>query len=376
MENQIQTQEQQRAEHKAKCFTPRASWNYSLDQIRRDTEIYTDEEKQLLAECFLFCIQEEIPFRDFCEKIHYDYTTVGRIYRGAYLNPTTGKPYGIPANMLKGMREFLDTERKRVLLGTTEFVETPTAKRIFTACDLARESGTPVFLWGASHIGKTFALTQYSRTHNHGRSPYIRIRPARGINGFLETLAIAVGISPHDKRDAIIARIKKAVKSNMLMILDELHQLSLTSSKYTYFQALEILREIYDETGCGMVLCGTELFETSVMQERNGVLEQLYRRGVHKIKLPSQPTRGDVAAVLKANGLEFPDRDMTVQVKRVSEQPYEILRVLARDDGLKSITERIRYARKLGKGVVSWQSFVAAHLYIAAQRMTAKSDWE
>ena len=162
----------------------------------------------------------------------------------------------------------------------------------------------------------------------------------------------------------------------MLMILDELHQLSLTSSKYTYFQALEILREIYDETGCGMVLCGTELFETSVMQERNGVLEQLYRRGVHKIKLPSQPTRGDVAAVLKANGLDFPDRDMTVQVKRVSEQPYEILRALARDDGLKSITERIRYARKLGKGIVSWQSFVAANLYISAQRVATKSDWE
>ena len=146
-ENQVQTQEQL-AEHRAKSLTPRASWNYSLDQIRRDTETYTEEEKQLLVDCFLFCIQENIAFRDFCEKIHYDYTTVGRIYRGAYLNPTTGKPYGIPANMLKGMRDFLETERRRLVLGTTEFVETPTAKRIFTACDLARESGTPVFLWG------------------------------------------------------------------------------------------------------------------------------------------------------------------------------------------------------------------------------------
>lgn len=370
-----ENQSTQLAEHKAKSLTPRATWNYSLDQIRRDTETYTEEEKRLLVDCFLFCIQEGIAFRDFCEKIHYDYTTVGRIYRGAYLNPTTGKPYGIPANMLKGMRDFLETERRRVALGKTEFVETPTARRIFTACDLARESGTPVFLWGPSHIGKTFALTQYSHTHNHGRSPYIRIRPARGINGFLETLSNAVGISPNDKRDALIARVKRAVKGNMLLIFDELHELNLTSKSYTYFQALEILREIYDETGCGMVLCGTEMFETSVMRERNGVLEQLYRRGVHKIKLSPQPTRGDVAAVLKANGLEFPERDMSVQVKRVSEQPYEILRILAREDGLKSITERIRYARKLGRGVVSWESFVAAHLYIQAQRVS-KSDWE
>ena len=110
-------------------------------------------------------------------------------------------------------------------------------------------------------------------------------------------------------------------------------------------------------------------------EERNGVLEQLFRRGVHQIKLPPHPTKGDVAAILKAHGLEFPEKSMTVQVKRVTEQPYEILRSLARENGLKSITERIRYARKLGGGVVSWESFTAAHLYILAQRM-ATSDWE
>lgn len=365
----------QLAEHKAKSLTPRATWNYSLDQIRRDTAEYAENDRQLLADCFLFCVKEGIAFREFCQKINYDHTTVMRIYRGSYTNPTTGEKYGIPANMAKGMRDFLETERKRLVLGTTEFVETPTSRRIFTACDLARESGTPVFLWGPSHIGKTFALTQYARTHNHGRSPYVRIRPARGLTGFLETLATALGVSPNDKRDALLTRIKNAVRGNMLLILDELHELNLTSKSYTYFQALEVLREIYDETGCGMVLCGTEMFETSVMRERNGVLEQLYRRGVHKIKLPPYPTRADVAAIIKSSGLDFPERAMTIQVKRVTEQPYEILRMLAREDGLKSITERIRYARKLGKGVVSWESFVAAHLYIQAQRIS-KSDWE
>lgn len=374
MEN-CETQSEKLAEHKAKSLTPRATWNYSLDQIRRDTAEYGEDDRRLLAECFLFCIQEGIAFREFCQKIKYDHTTVMRIYRGTYTNPNTGEKYGIPANMAKGMRAFLDMERKRQALGTTEFVETPTARRIFTACELGKESGTPVFLWGASHIGKTFALTQYSRTHNHGRSPYVRIRPARGLAGFLETLAGALGVSSNDKRDALIARIKKAVKGIALLIFDELHELNLTSRPYTYFQALETIREIYDETGTGMVLCGTEMFETSIMRERNGVLEQLFRRGVHQIKLPPHPTKGDVAAILKAHGLEFPEKSMTVQVKRVTEQPYEILRSLARENGLKSITERIRYARKLGGGVVSWESFTAAHLYILAQRM-ATSDWE
>lgn len=367
--------ERQLEEHRAKSLTPRASWNYSLDQIRRATAEYREEDRRLLAECFLFCVREQITFKAFCEKIKYDNTTVSRIYNGKYVNPATGEKYGIPENMAKGMRAFLETERERLVLGTTEFVETPTARRIFTGCDLARESGTPVFLWRTSHIGKTFALQQYSRTHNHGRSPYVRIRPARGITGFLDTLAVAIGVSPKGRRDELLNRIKSAMRGNMLLILDELHELNLTSKSYTYFQALEVIREIYDETGAGMVLCGTELFETSVMQERNGVLEQLYRRGVHKIKLPPYPTRGDVAAILKANGLEFPDRTMTVRVKRITEQPYEILRLLARNDGLKSITERIRYARKLGKGVVSWESFIAAHLYIQAQRIST-SDWE
>ena len=48
----------------------------------------------------------------------------------------------------------------------------------------------------------------------------------------------------------------------------------------------------------------------------------------------------------------------------------------ARENITREVGSRIRYARKLGKGVVSWQSFVAANLYISAQRVATKSDWE
>jgi hypothetical protein len=61
----------------------------------------------------------------------------------------------------------------------------------------------------------------------------------------------------------------------------------------------------------------------------------------------------------------------------VSDQPYEIIRAQARDYGLKSITERLRYARKLATRAgepVNWTHFVDAHLRIE-KNAQAEGEW-
>ncbi len=59
---------------------------------------------------------------------------------------------------------------------------------------------------------------------------------------------------------------------------------------------MEVLREIIDEVGCGAVMSFTILEEVQAASQRE--LQQLWRRGVHKFKLPKIPTPGDVAAIL------------------------------------------------------------------------------
>jgi hypothetical protein len=121
-----------------------------------------------------------------------------------------------------------------------------------------------------------------------------------------------------------------------------------------------------------VVLCFTVLDDVKAASQKE--LQQLWRRGVHKVPLPLMPTKGDLACILKHNGLEFPEAALAVSVGtgrgEIIEKPYEVLRQLAKRDGLKAITERLRYGRKLAarKGrPLDWQFFLDAHLRIAKQ---------
>ena len=83
-------------------------------------------------------------------------------------------------------------------------------------------------------------------------------------------------------------------------------------------------------------------------------------------------------AILAHSGLDFPDKKLEVTVGGVVEQPYEILRQQAKLNGLKAITERLRYAKKLAdrassKGI-AWTHFVDAHLRIEKQAMQ-EGEW-
>jgi hypothetical protein len=118
-----------------------------------------------------------------------------------------------------------------------------------------------------------------------------------------------------------------------------------------------------------MVLCGTKLLLDRMQEGSHKEMEQTMRRGVHRCILPDQPTKGDISAICEKAGLEFPARTMEVELRGIVEKPYEVLRQLAKNQGLKSVTERLRYATKLASrrgGKVSWQTFVEAHLTIAA----------
>ena len=90
-----------------------------------------------------------------------------------------------------------------------------------------------------------------------------------------------------------------------------------------------------------------------------------------------RPTKGDLSAILKHHGLEFPDKDLTVMVGKVTESPYEVLRQQAKNNGLKAITERLRYAHRLagkaGTGI-GWTHFIDAHLRIEKQAIQ-EQEW-
>jgi DNA transposition AAA+ family ATPase len=268
------------------------------------------------------------------------------------------------------------------------FVLTPTAKKIHTACDLARESRTVVFVWGPSHIGKTWAVEHYcnratgrpvSDLRLQSSALYARMQAAGGLSGLLRVIAAALGFEPAS-RAAAIARIKDTLASGALLILDECHLLAHTARAGSFHNCMEVIRELHDHARCGLVLIFTLLDRVRAASQKE--LQQLWRRGVHKVQLAAMPTKGDVTAILEAHGLNFPERAMTIPIRAgretLAERPYEILCQLARDEALLAITERIRYARKLAARAnekMEWPHFVDAHLRIA-KNAEPEGDWE
>lgn len=345
----------------------RAGWRFSADNIRQNTAHFAPDETEALLALFRWCIDSRHPvtFHDAAIRLACSTQLLYQLLTGKYRNPDK-TPKRPSEDFMKRLRDFLALEAKRYAAAGDEFVSTPTAKRIFTACDMARESHTPVILSGPSQVGKTWGLRNFQANNNHGRTVVIELEAACGLGGMIRTAAESTGISPNSNTAGLIQRLKKAWTPDTLVIWDEVHLLRHTYRMNSFFACIEVIRRLFDYCQCGMVLSWTNLKDLENASQDQ--LTQIWRRGVIRVALPSMPTKGDLTAVLEHHGLEFPDRKLDITVGGITDQPYEILRQQSKLYGLKAITERIRYAEKLAakkNGKLSWHHFVDAHLRIA-----------
>lgn len=370
--------------------TVRASWPFSLDAIRANIAYMSPEAKELLVWAFTWCVDAGHPIRmdEFCDRVGYSKNTVWKIYAGKYVHPdSTGdqrRMMEAPEKLLKAIRDFRRIELQREKLGRVGFAVTPTAKRFFLGCDLARKSQTPVFVYGSSQIGKTEAARQYCIENNHGRSVLVELEAVNGLRGLLQAVAAKVGVSPNACTPDLIERLKKAVTRDMVVILDEVHLLANVYRKGSFFACMETVRRIFvDHCKCGLVLTFTLLGYTAAEKEKARELEQIFRRGVHRINLGDRPTVADVAAIARAWHLEMPAKhdEIVIAFDRTEhrEQPWVRLGQLAKEEGLKAIVERLRSAAEQAtdKGEdLDWKHFVLVDALIRKNALTPKHGWE
>lgn len=361
----------------------RSSWPIAINSLRQNIAHMRPEAAQTVVDCFLYAIQHDISKAEFAAAIGTTDITIYKIITGRYTHPNSGSRLDLSPKMLEAMQQWLSAQRELHPSNTSvDFVQTPTAAKVWLACDLARESRTPVFLFGPSQLGKSVDLIEYRDQHNHGRTLYVRISAASSLGKLLRSIAKVCGASAETTKDKMTDAICKGLSSNMIIIFDEVHELLLTANENSFTTCIEAIREIYDRVGCGMVLCVTKIKWDEISQKRKSDLDQMFRRGVHRFALGTtkgQPLKGDIKALVEAKGLTFPERKDQVTVLGISESPYEILRQLAGESGLKSIAERLRYGEKIaakdGRATQTWADFVIAHLTIKQSSMEAPA-WE
>ena len=340
----------------------RASWSFGGDQVTQNTAAYDEKHRQLIRWMFFYCIEQKIPMKVAADKIGYSNTTIYRLLKGDYQGNV-----GEVAAAIARWKRLCD---ERAEITTVTFVETATVRKVWQICDAANIYRSIAVIYGDSQIGKTWALQEYARRHNHGQTRYVRLPAAAGVQMLIRTFAHACGISPKSSFEQLRERVVRATDENTLWLVDELHQAFNTYQKHSRLACLELIREIHDLTQCGMVLCGTNIARDEIESgQHKELLAQLRRRGIFRLQLPAYAPWPDRIAIAKHFG--------------IADQPEGPVRKLVDEiitrNGLKAYTSYLQAASRIAakrKAALDWKHFQTAYDLIARLSLTDRDGDE
>lgn len=182
------------------------------------------------------------------------------------------------------------------------FAATRNARTVMTMCDYAVTFGAMAMVTGRAGFGKTYALKEFARQNPN--THYILVNQTFSFTVVLKRMCKALGLSPEGSSSEMYDRlVEKLAGSDRLFIFDEAQEFN--------FRSFEIVRNIYDETGIGIVLAGDHrLYEriqgigSRMRTDRN--FDQLYSRiKQHQVLKPFSAK--DVGLILHSIFGEVPD---------------------------------------------------------------------
>lgn len=295
---------------------------------------------------YAFSQDNRLSYEELGDKCGISGSTVNFLFHGNY----KADSWSGPIKRIHDFRVIQEEEEKKKSIG---FVQTETAKLIHAGCRAALNDGWPVFVYGASQLGKTTALEEFARLNNHGRTRYIRLGSGWTRARFVRELAKMLGNGIKATKmwaleDAIIGGLNR----HNLLIVDEFHLALTTLHDDSSRSLIEFIREIHDRTQCGVVMCATkvglELFENS---KNRMVFEQFQRRGVVKVVLPDVPKVKDINDFARSFELPLPTGPLLADIKH-----------LIKSKGLGVFVKYLQKAYALAKDAgkpLAWDGFVA-----------------
>jgi DNA transposition AAA+ family ATPase len=226
--------------------------------------------------------------------------TGSRVRRGENIEPML--------DAIHGLRRVEDLRADQVGSG---FIETRLYKEIERRCEKALKRQRIAFIFGDSQIGKTWSLKEYARRHNHGETIYVEMPSTGSLGGLLKVLAGIFNIPEVMNQGQQADRIIECFDSRMLLIIDEAHN----ALKGRNLAALAFVRELWNRRQCGVVLSmtneGKNIFLRGPQAKQ---LEQMWRRRITPLQLPSATPADDAALFAEAYGLT-PAEDKKVTIK-------------------------------------------------------------
>lgn len=187
-----------------------------------------------------------------------------------YLSGTYGERNGNYQTLEPKIEAFLAMQESKAKREELEigFVSTKTTRRIAEVMRDAHEGGEVAVIYGQAGLGKTQAVKHYCE--QNPAAVLIEANPSFTALVLMRKLATACKLmntgSLNDLFEAVADRLRD---SGRLIVVDEAENLPL--------RALEILRRLHDETGCGLVMSGMPRLVAN-LRGKHGELVQLYSR--------------------------------------------------------------------------------------------------
>ncbi|HEV2691423.1 MAG TPA: AAA family ATPase [Verrucomicrobiae bacterium] len=316
------------------------------DQVNKATEDLPDNQRSAIRRWHAHYFEHDLSLAEAGKLIGYSDAVAGLVMRGKYDGDLT--------NIVTKLEKFFELEERRSQGRRLEFIPTSLTREIWQVCDAAREFQKIAFIFGDQQIGKTEALKAYQIQHNHGSTIYVR-NPAGGMElNFLMELARKLRISENLTVMKLRQRIISAFDDRMLLIVDEGHQ-SIPESGQTLnrIKTIEFIREIFDQTACGVVICATNVFrdamEVGVVEK---ILRQTKRRRLCAKQLPNIPPQADLNTFAAAHGLPPATGAAAALEKRMVEDEALGMWLTLLRMGAKVATQR--------KQEMSWAHVIAA----------------
>jgi DNA transposition AAA+ family ATPase len=177
-----------------------------------------------------------------------------------------------------------------------EWVKTPTASRVYNAIEMAHRLKSLVCVYGAAGSGKTKTCLHY-QTQRSNVWMFTPTKATSSVRGILTMMCSKMAIrNPGSGNYAMQEAImRKMASSGGVVIIDEAQQLN--------FGALDLLRQIQEQAGIGMVWCGNEPLYTQMTGGARGPkFAQIFSRLAQRTHIETTREE-DVDLVASAMGI-------------------------------------------------------------------------
>lgn len=243
---------------------------------------------------------------------------------------------GSVRRMCKAIAELRFRTRERAVSHSGGYVHTQLATDLFGVFQRCWDNHRIGFIIGPSQRGKSAIAEEFASRNPRG-VVYLRFRTGGGYRDLLNAFYFRMALGAPEGLSAMRDQIFRSVKRDHMVIADEVHAPMVATRGTSRLISLELLRELHEETHCGMVMIGTEVFGHGL--RANGVLRQLFLRGYRPYRVPEMPDAGDLALLAERFKLP-PITDKVITVRNTDKvviaqaNPLELQTRIARDYGL------------------------------------------